>query len=501
MAGLGDYIHYSFKNYKKYGLLRKRQFNYTGRSNGAEVFATQKKLMQQEVLNNGKYNLNIKGLETTLNKFYGKDRFGKTIDGGLSEQDRNRLTDAMYAQLEEVTGEAYEKYENLAAKSAPSMNGNRVANVNAEQIRKSKSYRNKRTEGKANYKAIQKEVRRFINIYQTSLKLGYTQSQQVIDTMSKLQLEMRTLAEKVAAGGSRRISKTDDVYKYLMELNQAFNYGVATQAIGLLGEMAVPIILSALQNGTDYAIDNIADTFAKNVVGTITTNSVLNVKYLAKNLDPAEITRGTSYTTAVNDEYGNTIAFSSGNNNVQQKIDVTATFQGVPFNASVKNYAYHSGFNVGLLNGSSLLALVQQYDTFVNHYLNVMAANSNTGGLNNKAKEAMKYTIFRQALIGERSFTNNGTNQTAKGADTFIYHDHTNGRFYVYSMGELITRAMSFEDAIQIKGLENEQYTNQWIGNRTPNTQDAALRISNILRQMMATKIGVSMDFNKVIGS
>ena len=151
--------------------------------------------------------------------------------------------------------------------------------------------------------------------------------------------------------------------------------------------------------------------------------------------------------------------------------------------------------DVHLLSGRSVLALVQDYEIFLNHYLNVVSNHPdkepNTIDLT-QAHEAMKLTILLKALEGG-VFSNKGYTDKA---ELFIINDNSQGKFKVYYIFDILD-----EVSKKLEYLKTGEYdevtklNNDWIGvEKEPNMSDAKVRISNLLKQLHEMPLEVSVS-------
>lgn len=113
-------------------------------------------------------------------------------------------------------------------------------------------------------------------------------------------------------------------------------------------------------------------------------------------------------------------------------------------NLSIKNYdlssSSHRSFK--LLEGRNLLALVQDYDFFVNHFLNIVGTHSDSNFPRTDITtmhQAMKITIFVKALIGG-VYTDTNGGSYSQAVDLFVVNDKSTGGYKVYYISELLDK-------------------------------------------------------------
>ena len=133
-------------------------------------------------------------------------------------------------------------------------------------------------------------------------------------------------------------------------------------------------------------------------------------------------------------------------NYTQDKVDVKIQLDGINVNGSVKNYNLFASKEITLHTGRSILALIQEYGTFVNHYLNVTAMP--TGGPSSISEgidrpihdmnNLLMLTLATKALAGGiygvvKSTGIAGFNETAQ-----VFNVNGNdGLFKVYSISKI----------------------------------------------------------------
>ena len=146
--------------------------------------------------------------------------------------------------------------------------------------------------------------------------------------------------------------------------------------------------------------------------------------------------------------------------------------------------------DIHLLSGRSVLALVQEYENFVNHYLNISAEHDDSeppGGLLNAASVAMKLTVLLKALVGGvAGRTKNGQIGMSQQADLFIINDNSVGRFRVYLIDDILNAVQRNIDLLKTGVLDKtSKLSNSYVGSRSDmNMGDARIRISNLLAQL-----------------
>ena len=201
----------------------------------------------------------------------------------------------------------------------------------------------------------------------------------------------------------------------------------------------------------------------------------------------------TSYTDAYGNKFNTTIT--------QDKVDVEIEVNGLQVPASLKNINLKANFDIHLLEGRSVLALVQDYSTFVNHYLNIAAEHGDEPSGYSKildlANKTMKLTILVKALEGGVfGRSKSGEIGRSQRADLFIINDNSIGRFRVFLIDDILTAIE--QNLSLLKTGEFDTYgrlQNNYIGSfNEPDINDARIRISNLLAQLHSMELSVSID-------
>ena len=165
---------------------------------------------------------------------------------------------------------------------------------------------------------------------------------------------------------------------------------------------------------------------------------------------------------------------------------------------------------MSLLNGRSLLGLVQEYPHFVNHFLNIVPERTGSNeaegsrpdeALVKKAKEAMKLTILLKALVGGvYGIGRSGEVGKSASADFFVVNDSSaqNPKFRVFQMGTIVNNVKKDINNLLVTGdYDTYTFKNQWTGDEKLSGVSANKRIANLLMQMH--QIGLSVSINKAV--
>lgn len=171
---------------------------------------------------------------------------------------------------------------------------------------------------------------------------------------------------------------------------------------------------------------------------------------------------------------------------------------------SVKNYNLISSNNIHLLSGASLIGLVQEYTTFVNHFLNVATVREGNKTLSdapanaiNNMKKMMKLTILFKALTGGVwGIQRDGSVAKSRSAELLVVNDSSAARprFKIYQMGDILNAVEKNMSLLNMNDeLANLDIKNKWVP-VMPDVKNSNQRITNILADMHKMKLSVSIN-------
>lgn len=547
MGAIGDYIHYTKKNYLNYGINHKGFKARDGRihtggdgvnqkvaNNGttlgaiSNAFIKQKENMKREVEMSPHSAVNIKFLESSLNSFANTsnsdamyDKAYKILEDYLQEKHKVAV-----AQMDRRTRNVLPR-DTIPAKD-PSILNQYISKIDRKE------------EEGFNY------LRTFVNRSQQmldKLEAGFS------SRMSQKQLnqiyEVITEVQKMESNVIKELqAKNIPTSEYLTALNAVkveyakydkdnksfvdkFNDAIALFKTNILGAKGdyMELFLDMYQmhaNGLGGAA--IAQEFGKvlktgtKLKGEQGTKIKLNKNRFSSNLTKIYDTEGhclldTSVYNPDKDhkfyEFTNNLGEIVAIHETQDKIDNILTVDGKTYKISAKNYNLSdTERDISIVSGMSMLNLLasRTSTSFTNHYLNTMSIkhvlpnkNSPNAKMNLKyvtlAKEAMKMTILNFALKGYKT--------TADQADTFVVNDNTTGKIRVYDMNSLLRNIFAQENLIDVytnisvngKSFDSMQpFANKW--GTTPWT-----RIANLLADVHRAKIhaAIKKDYLKNI--
>lgn len=193
----------------------------------------------------------------------------------------------------------------------------------------------------------------------------------------------------------------------------------------------------------------------------------------------------------------------------QDKVDVEAVYKDEngkilqPLRISVKNINASSSFDIHILRGSSVLQMLQDDGEFLNHYLNIVPIRDKGQNAGNALRE--EYHQVAKAMILARALTGSSFRVNKSGGapynqqvNAFFILDNSRGRFVAYAMNDIINQiSNNLQDlhTIETGDFDNalSSLKNTWVsGPRSPEAADS--RIVNLLAQLHQMKLNVSLS-------
>lgn len=510
---IGNYIHYKYDNYLKYGI--QAYSDIEKKPNPRQIFRDQKKNVLKQILQKRTVKNKEKirrELERQLNFFFNpKDEKFVNVDWQEDEIEKMQkaILDILEMSLEKLNINLSDFTINP---SNLKVSLNEGANLSIEQrIAKIKKYQlgetNKKTglEKKVTSKAV---ARRIDLLLEYRKNLSSSSTSNLLQQINKLEEEYNKLKEEL--GESYYFNNKG----FVEELNKTLKKIKATstsQVSGAVGEYIQPISQYVLNN---YAGEKINDLLSileteqgKDIVFDIISKKVVGQDRSRKTLNPTNVINQKKNKNTLEVKIGD-VDFKT--NYTQDKVDVILDLpQNEKINATVKNYDFSIDKNkdVTLLKGRSLLELLQDYHIFTNHYLNITAIGkgSRSENLLQNAHNTMKLTAALHAMAGGVWAINN-KNQMIKTdmAEIFVINDSSIGKFSVHFLSDIMELISNNYDLIKMEGLDPlKTWNNEWVGEKDEsimNRQDAYKRIANILAELHRQKLKISISkeaFNK----
>ena len=520
----GDYIHYNYNNYLRYGVAKK--------TDNAERIQPPNTASFQEMLatHHGKI-LNItkqkasrkycKDLENLLNFFSGAKGSKASSIVDLPDNWVQKLQYILINIMEESydiaeNGINFEKgtvnlKSSLRNKVATlDQNGKKqyfaLANMARSHAGHSTSKATKNKETAFNVKNLQMRADTVLHYAQSYLQSGKTTGRlggnlvQLVSNLSnvKKSFEKEMSGMNFISPGTENWKKANDFQTMIKELAKECLFRMAVSLCeGQLEEYIVAAISGVLENKINLCEADLIKDFIINRASTAmnrNSNVILQSSITAdlKDLFNTQVMKGTSY------------KFSGTKDNIgwyttatQDKVDVGLSVGG----ASIKSYNlegdYSTKVGISLVSQTNLLTILLQSPVFANHYLNITGINETHGSSNllYAANNALKELVFITAISGS---LNKDTNNFA---DYFIIRDKASGKHSVYLISDLLERISRNLDLVTVKMKDgflerNTTWANDWVGYSNhcdPSMKSAMIRIARLSKQLQ-TNVNVHLN-------
>lgn len=543
---IGDYIHWKYTNYLKYG---------TGtREHPKEISLKSTALQQQRdlVLSQSKLikNLNkqtVKDtLEAQLNFFYNtRNGIGKSLVKDISNQD---LHNSIIKAIQDRFGDLVHVDENLKASiSDTTMNQkygklveggkNNNAVVIYNRIAYIKKYVDAFVSNKKNLtynqKSIQSGFNKLINEMDNTFKLIITTIDEYLgegkkrgfdpNLITAIELEKEEIENhgkkyiRTSLKGTKKITIEENYIKVLNETIKAVNRASAAYYTGLAAEMYVALVSKMGNYKVKDEVNKLLNDFTDGLIDKQLGLVGQNVTYSAMNKSSFAVTghkNNESYFTSFGGQ--DSIELKA----TQDKVDVIITLEdGKMLNASVKNYNLSDPLrNITLLSGTNMMKYLSLYQTFVNHYLNITAQATKEpnyrlnrsfremipGELIVEANKTLLLTLVLKALAGgvEKLSMDKSSFKQNDMAEIFIVNDNSTGNFKVFFVEDIMMKITSnYQKILDYVEIDNfsEKYRPDmyWVAKnkqRAKNYSDAYSRINALLAQFKSQHLHISLS-------
>lgn len=504
MAKIGDYIHLNYNNYLKYSL-NTVQSGEREQPNVQQIFDEQTKMLHKRLQTRKKYlDLNIEEVENQLNFYYDatKGINEEKIKSDISQQDLEN----MHKAIEIFLGK---KLDNIIIDREKLQSIAVAKDINTKFLKDKEGYRKNllmllsnfgkiNTERSINRKTIEKRVNLLREARNRLASKDPTNSYNLIKEINAISKEWGRLQSMMTKEDQGRLFlEGEREKKFIEQLNDLISKFL-TGSSTMHGEYAEAVVVATnylVNASAKKGINDILRVLENRVKGQ--QRSAKGLSYVNFDSDLVDFNQiigdKTSYTDAYGNKFNTTIT--------QDKVDVEIEVNGLQVPASLKNINLKANFDIHLLEGRSVLALVQDYSTFVNHYLNIAAEHGDEPSGYSKildlANKTMKLTILVKALEGGVfGRSKSGEIGRSQRADLFIINDNSIGRFRVFLIDDILTAIE--QNLSLLKTGEFDTYgrlQNNYIGSfNEPDINDARIRISNLLAQLHSMELSVSID-------
>lgn len=528
---IGNYIHYRYSNYLKYGLGINKKLASSQTAN--QVFKAHEKqlktLLKQRTSKN-KEKIKDK-LEKQMNFFFNPKNSKKVIEDTQADDLKKKVI-LIFKQIMENKGIDISKvnidYDRLLAE------GGQIVTIDdsgtkIELAKERKTRLGREGQKTTTYSAVVRRVQELIalrnnliesasltdndNKFITAVNNLETQYEKLInefkqaitDSQGNLSIVKQQGKKGVKIAGSMaRVNITQgteaDFVKSVQALMDMTVQTTNTMITGYLGEY-IPVISQQLfqiaaTRGIKECLNFLdIDLITGKVLGDERSRKILRKEFVINRKDSSH---------SIDAQIGNVKIRS---NYTQDKVDIVLDIdKHNKINASVKNVNLHSGHNISLLSGTSLLNILQDYQLFTNHYLNITSTIGRSPDdkkpnniLLQRAHDLAKLTLVTHSFMGYVwGADKNGNIDHTKKAEIFVVNDtsQTKGYFKVYFISDLLDKIWQNINLANVEDFNTiKEYKNEFLGEQQDKNIPAAFaRIAKILTELHKMKLEVSVS-------
>ena len=543
---IGEYIHAKYNDYLWYGLNHTNKEHLASPPNPYSVFRLQRNLILSQARAQGFGNTKTnkrKELEGYLNYFWNPNSGFQKI-----AKDLNIHSDELLQHILEAVRQAkFSTYDfnftsNLGVENLQSAGGfNKFNNLKNnsdmlqvksidDRLSKALSFLNNLTDKQKssfqNLDDLIAQANKLNNIW-INIKKDFTNEQKKKRSFkfqnnknieNDLKLKNNNIFNSLKEG-NRSIGGFIDEVNILVDSLKSYSI---SYLIGQIGELAPTIIGRMIQQKTYKTEKELIDDIVKTVLNP--NNSNLMIQQTGFNSSVALMDKsnfavqGLKYgLQEINDQhYFRHFGKASADlRQTQDKVDFVIKMEdGESINASMKNYnlSANSNPNITILTGRNILYYLQEYNLFMNHYLNITAVLKNEFSKNKNVDksissystqaepweiyEANKMLIYSLALKGIaggvlKGKVDNGKISsvgTSAMAQVFVVNDNSGvtGHYKVYFIDDYINLLKSNYNNLERFIASNIPYTKQWnqylVNPGKPDINSAYARILKLLK-------------------
>lgn len=522
---VGEYIHYHYSNYEKYGLIvrsrpsgkdraqldlssaleeqRKKVYSLLNKQYNAMYY---KKLEEQlnYITSNGEQgssNLNIEKIQQEVLKskieaihniqFDSSDINWNTLSltsAGRSKLLRAKVDSAKLASYLEKSGIPPEKVSSFMLSIGSLLNSQMgkgqhhfsISNVN-RHIANIKGLISSVTDANTaailtkRIQAVEAELR---NIDSTDLS---SFNEKRFDGKRNIREELRQIARTTLTGATVSMIEGD------------------------LAEALVDVVASAMGGVAKAGVDDVMTSF----LGPLRSENVYRSSSFGSLVKTDQLFGAQHFERQGGDEdnelYWKVKSFKGTQGKTDVSITLTSNGAQLESNASIKNYNLDPkntkmrAKGLSLVSGTNMVYLLQHNAKFLNHYLNQTARKGTPDGAPTgvvwKANKMMQEMMLLLAFSGGGDKAN--ISLSRKHAGIFIINDKSKGKggFKIVPVTQLYEQLLSMKDSFNITLPNNQSWSNIWVDR---SAGGKGQRITNLLAEVMRHKISVSVKMDKM---
>ncbi len=500
---IGNYIHFKYNNYLKYGLSEKSSNERITESQIQKIFKDQIALVKNQL---NASTISFEKIQEALaiaNRFFPNTL--KQTNSNLTDSDVQEIQKMLLDKITTLLGKPINIDENLQV----TVGGLSVDYTELDNIRKNIGMKDGQT--KTTSDAVVRRLNAFEKVYNT-IKQASNKTQydnKFISLLESLRDNYKDVIEQIKSAQQqaneanlkyKNVLIDDRAHSFLEQLNELWKIYKKTSIAAIIGDVGELYILLS-QQAIQTTVDKTADEIKKIVMDNL--SKINNKTDLSGWL-------GKDRSASVWNTQNNTL-FPNMRNNLytlsgratQNKADVVITLNdSMDVFASVKNYDLTIHPVIHLHSGSNMLQAMQDYDMFMNHYLNITANLQRDfqygqpgDQLIKDANTSLLLSLLAFALQGNAN--KNGNNQLAQ---FLLVNNHASGQsggYKGYSFQQLIEKAEKNINYIEAEGLSiDKTWNNTYIGDISSGNslKSAYSRIIKLLSQLKRQQLQISIS-------
>lgn len=546
--GFGDYIHYNYSNYVKYGLARSLRTDEKSVKKTKQVISSRSQTLEQAYRiekNRIKHQIKAQQYKAIYSQAeaYMTALKADTSNEGVSvgsEQVTQQMKNMIIEYMSEITKQTVTEsdidfksgqikdsaFARLGSKITDDQLRQAIANVstnnNEKKLMTSISAVLGYSLGKGqHYTNVSSWMAHINTINQAMITLNgsdnlspqFQQLQKNLETIKKvindLKKNLTSSRIPIETLNQVQIFNTNNIYSTTSNANPSTTMSLAQamRAIAksvllaytkaqLDGQLGEAMAYSAFQMARVQAEAGTKKIISK-ITGSQKGNVFISDASFSKYVDASQLyTKGFTRTSQPNGVVG----WRTISNNVEAKVDVMVYAEdGVTklMGLNVKNYnltgkGHLKGVN--LVKSTNLIYMLQQHTTFANHYANQTAygdsGDNPPANVIMQANQVMKRMIFLLALTGGGM---RDDNLSEEKANVFVINDkRKGGGVRVVPIFELYHKIIDFNLPVEIPLNDNQTWTND--GKNITKTQ----RITNLFMEIRKKQLSVSIPFTTI---
>ena len=468
MATLGNYIHYHYENYQKYGITQKGKNN----NNGMTILQAQKNAMIAKA-KVSKNSANTQKLQQALQgMLYPKTERDAQSQIRMQQYLENSISDILSKWVVQWDGLNFQgTSKKLDSFKFGETKGYYLSNI-TKLLNQAKSLQTSLSSGNVNQDFIAKL---------DNLIILAQQAQNNAETFLKQSGGNFVSYTKIA----NPIQKKDyiNTIKQLNSVLTTLSTATYQEALGTAFEHAIGTLDDRLNN----TVDAVSTELLKNTIVTGAHSEQVQINGLdshMKNLSASLKVNAPDISININAQ-GNTTTL-----NTVFKADVNLQYNNEKYRISAKNYNLKDPRISIVSNISLLTGLMRNISPeAINHALNMTVSHGVTKTIQEQANDAIKMILAVEALTG--------ISQTKGSADTLIINNRSAKKVLVKPVAELITPELINICSFSGYTLDKKgEIYNQWMSskNKANDWLAGKIRIDKLLKILHQQKLHISLN-------